>query len=432
LSDIRAISSTADAAPSRTATISAKSTARGASVTDQPPRSTAAEADASRFPRVAMPSRAAVVAAAGLVAALFLAYLVGEVLAIFVIGLIFAYLLDVPVSWLARHGVPRGIGAILSIAALAIVVLLFIVIVFGAILEQGAAFIAGIPAAIQQIEDWYATTQLPAEVRAVLDSFFKGITDWASSFNMAAFVAEIVAAIFGLLGSFFSLMVLPFFLFFVLKDRPRLSNAAWGTFPAAWRGDARKIGTSVIENFGNYVRAESILMVLLGLITWAGLMLLSVVVDPRFAEFALFLALIAAVCELIPTFGPILALIPALLFSLTLGPGPMVATLILYLCIMFIEGQVLVPTIEGKQFEIHPAWVLVLILVGLALVGPLGAILALPVAAAARDVYAYIFRRAAGLEPSPTLATEPTAAPEESKGQRDHTAPPAPAEGGTA
>jgi hypothetical protein len=55
----------------------------------------------------------------------------------------------------------------------------------------------------------------------------------------------------------------------------------------------------------------------------------------------------------------------------------MVATLILYLIIMFIEGQILVPTIEGKQFEIHPAWVLVLILVGLALVGPLGAILAL-------------------------------------------------------
>jgi predicted PurR-regulated permease PerM len=353
-----------------------------------------------------------VVAAAGAVAALFLAYLVGEVLAIFIIGLILVYLLDWPVTWLARHGVPRALGTILSIAALAIVVFFFLVVVFSAIIEQGAAFIAGIPAAIQQIKDWYAIADLPPEIRAVLDSFFTGISEWAANFNVAAFVAGIAAAVFGLLGSFFTLMALPFFVFFVLKDRQKLSNATWGTFPATWRGDAQKIGGSVIENFGNYVRAEAILMVLMFVITWAGLMLLSILVDPRFADFALFLALIAAVCELIPTFGPILALIPALLFSLTLGPGPMVATLILYLGIMFLEGQVLVPTIEGKQFQIHPAWVLVLILVGLALVGPLGAILALPVAAAARDVYAYVFRRAAGLEPGPSLAVDDhTAAP---------------------
>lgn len=384
-------------------------------MTDHLPGGSASDADASRFPRVTLPSRAALVAAAGAVAILFLAYMVGEVLAIFVIGLILVYLLDWPVSWLARHHVPRALGTLLSIAALAIAVFFFFVVVFSAIIEQGAAFIAGIPAAIQQIKDWYAVAELPAEVRAVLDSFFTGIIDWAASFNMAAFVAGIAAAIFGLLGSFFSLMALPFFIFFVLKDRQRLSNATWGTFPAAWRDDAQKIGGSVIENFGNYVRAEAILMVLMFVITWAGLMLLSILVDPRFADFALFLALIAAVCELIPTFGPILALIPALLFSLTLGPGPMVATLILYLGIMFLEGQVLVPTIEGKQFEIHPAWVLVLILVGLALVGPLGAILALPVAAAARDVYAYVFRRAAGLEPASPLAVDdqvaaPTAA----------------------
>jgi predicted PurR-regulated permease PerM len=384
-------------------------------VADNLPGGTAAEANASRFPRVTPPSRAAVVAAAGAVAALVLAYMVGEVLALFIIGLILVYLLDWPVSWLARHGVPRALGTIISIAALAIVVFFFLVVVFSAIIDQGAAFVAGIPAAISEIKDWYATAELPPEVRAVLDSFFLGISEWAANFNVAAFVADIAAAIFGLLGSFFSLMALPFFVFFVLKDRQRLSNATWGTFPAAWRADAQRIGGSVIENFGNYVRAEAILMVLMFVITWAGLMLLSIIVDTRFADFALFLALIAAVCELIPTFGPILALIPALLFALTLGPGPMVATLILYLGIMFLEGQVLVPTIEGKQFQIHPAWVLVLILVGLALVGPLGAILALPVAAAARDVYAYVFRRAAGLEPalSPAVGDQdaaPTAA----------------------
>ena len=371
--------------------------------TTTPPPPPLLDAPRASFPKVTPPSRAAVVAAAGVAIVAVLAYLVGEVLAIFVVGLILAYLLDVPTTWLARHGVPRALGAILSIALLAVVLVLFAAIVFTAILEQGAAFVAQVPSALDQFEAWYATLDPDGPLAGVIGGFLAGIAEWAREFDVAAFVLGILETVFGLLGSAFTLLVLPFFLFFVLKDRPRLRDATWGAFPPAWRGDAQAIGTSVVESFGNYVRAEAILMLILGVLTWAGLMLLSVTVDARFAEFALFLAIVAAFGELIPTFGPLIALIPALLFALTLGPEAVVATLILYLAIMFLEGQVLVPTIEGKQFEIHPAWVLVLILAGLALVGPLGAILALPVAAAGRDVYAYVFRRAAGTQPDPAV-----------------------------
>jgi predicted PurR-regulated permease PerM len=214
----------------------------------QPPGGTASQAEATRFPRLARPSPAALVAGAGIAAVLIVAYMVGEALAIFLVGLILAYLLDWPVSWLARRGVPRAIGAILSIAGLAIIVFLFLVIVFGAILEQGAAFIAGIPAAVQQITDWYATADLTPQVRALLDSFFQGISDWAAGFNVAAFVADIAASALGLLGWFFTLMALPFFLFFVLRDLPKLSEAAWGVFPVVWRGDARKVGSAVVDS----------------------------------------------------------------------------------------------------------------------------------------------------------------------------------------
>jgi len=75
---------------------------------DPPPGGTASVAEASRFPRLARPSRAAIVACAGVAAVLVVAYMVGEALAIFIVGLILVYLLDWPVSWLARHGVPRA------------------------------------------------------------------------------------------------------------------------------------------------------------------------------------------------------------------------------------------------------------------------------------------------------------------------------------
>ena len=372
-------------------------------MTDAPPPGPSRPLPAfPRFPKAGVPSRAAVVAAAGAVVVGLLAYSVGEVLATFLVGLILAYLLDFPVTWMAKHGVPRALGALISIAVLALAVLLFLVIVVEAVIQQGAAFVSQVPGMIDRFSVWYASSDLPEQVRVVFEGIFQGVADWARTFDMAAFMANIVQAIFGLLGSVFTLMVLPFFLFYVLKDRPTLANAMWASFPVAWRGDARVVIVKVIGNFGTYVRAESILMVILGVITWAGLMLLSITVDKRFADFALFLAIIAAIGELIPNFGPIIALIPALMFAATISPAALVATLILYLAIMFLEGQILVPNIEGKQFAIHPAWVLVLILAGLALIGPLGAILALPLAATARDVFGYVFGRASGDIPNPS------------------------------
>ena len=114
------------------------------------------------------------------------------------------------------------------------------------------------------------------------------------------------------------------------------------------------------------------------------------------------------------------AIIAILVLAYLVGEALAIFLVGLILAIMFLEGQVLVPPIEGKQFEIHAAWVLVLILVGLALVGPLGAILALPVAAAARDAYPYIFRRAAGREPNPSFEAAPTFTPGDSPDPHRH------------
>jgi predicted PurR-regulated permease PerM len=126
-------------------------------------------------------------------------------------------------------------------------------------------------------------------------------------------------------------------------------------------------------------------------------MLLNVFVDPAFAGFALLLAIIAAFSEFIPNFGPWIAAIPAVLIALTLGPNAVVATALLDLVLMFLEGQVLVPKIEGGAFSFHPALVLFLVVAGVALMGILGAILALPVAAAAWRSTRFAFRRASGL-----------------------------------
>ncbi len=196
-------------------------------------------------------------------------------------------------------------------------------------------------------------------------------------------------------------------MFYVLADLPRLTRGAQAMVPSRWRADVVALAAIAGDNMGTYIRAEAVLMAWVGAMTFLGLTALGFVVDPQISEFAVFLALVAAVAELIPTFGPYIALIPALVFAATVSPVAVVAVLLLYVVIMFVEGQVLVPRIEGKKFDLHPAIVIVLILCALALIGPLGAVLALPLAAAARDAFRYVFRRSAGLTPDEAAAPSP-------------------------
>ena len=94
-----------------------------------------------------------------------------------------------------------------------------------------------------------------------------------------------------------------------------------------------------------------------------------------------------------PIIGPIIAAVPAVLLAATAGLEAVVASLVLYTLIQQLENTFLVPRIQGQAVELHPAAVIFAIIIGGSLAGLLGAILALPLLAAFRDVVRYLFRR---------------------------------------
>jgi predicted PurR-regulated permease PerM len=145
--------------------------------------------------------------------------------------------------------------------------------------------------------------------------------------------------------------------------------------------------------FEQWVRGQLFLGVAVGVATFAGLMLLGATVDPIFSRFALLLSLVAGVLELLPIIGPIIAAIPAILLAATAGPQQALAALVLYTVVQQLENNILVPKIQGDAVELHPGAVMFALVMGGAIYGLLGAILALPITAAGRDVYRYLFRR---------------------------------------
>jgi predicted PurR-regulated permease PerM len=142
-----------------------------------------------------------------------------------------------------------------------------------------------------------------------------------------------------------------------------------------------------------------------GIFTFIGLAILSALVDPIFGRYAILLSVIAGVLELLPIIGPIISAVPAVLLAAIAGPAAVVAALLLYTLIQQLENNLLVPKIQGDAVELHPAAVMFAIIVGGSLAGLLGAILALPLTAALRDIVRYLFRRLSADRPEALAAS---------------------------
>ncbi|MCH7554331.1 MAG: AI-2E family transporter, partial [Chloroflexi bacterium] len=108
--------------------------------------------------------------------------------------------------------------------------------------------------------------------------------------------------------------------------------------------------------------------------------------------FAALLGLIAGVFELIPIIGPLLGAIPGVLVALATSPADVPWVILLYAGVQLVENAFLVPRIQGRAVDIHPAIIMLLLVISSEVAGLWGVIVAVPLAAVARDVFLYFLR----------------------------------------
>ena len=115
----------------------------------------------------------------------------------------------------------------------------------------------------------------------------------------------------GFVGSVFGYLIIPVWTFWILKDRPAIVRGFDRAVPTAWRADTWATLGIVRRVFGSWIRGQLILGLVVGVATFVGLMVLGTFVDPVFSRYAVLLAVIAGVLELLPVIGPIIAAVPA-------------------------------------------------------------------------------------------------------------------------
>lgn len=361
---------------------------------------------ASLSPRVAVLIAAAVVIGV-------LLWMARDAVRPFVLGLLLVYLLDPPVRWLARRGMRRSIAIIVVYVVAVLLLLEFLNLTLSPLINEIVRLLRDLPGLARQLQDQadrlaeiYDRLAIPDSIRQWIGSMIASITQGGAgggTFDPTDLI-PVLTGVTSIVGGLFAYVILPVWVFYVLKDRVALTRQFDRSLPAAWRFDVWAILRIVRRLFGQWVRAQLILGVTVGVFTFIGLLILSATVDPVFGRYAILLSVTAGILELLPIIGPIISAIPAVLLAATAGVEAVIAAFALYLIVQQVENNFLVPKIQGDAIELHPALVMFAIVIGGSLAGLLGAILALPVTAAIRDVSRYLFRRLSPDEPE-ALAT---------------------------
>ena len=317
----------------------------------------------------------------------------------FFIALALAFVLDPVVTFLQQRGLPRWAGVLVSYLGVAGLIWGFVALAIPPLAEQSREFVDHLPelgATLTNLQrdflDWYRSLPLPAELRTMLDDSIANANQ-ALLEALRQVLGPTVGAVLRTAAFVVGLVVIPVFLFFVLKDRERLPRAVRAAIPETWHADADNVLNLLALTGGRWVRGQLLLGAAIFAATLVGLSALYFAGFTEFGRFTLVLAVVAGVLEWFPIIGPIIAAVPALLVGISISPAAALAVVILYVAIQQLENNLLVPKVMGDAVDLHPAVLIVALVVGAALFGIGGAILAAPTVAIGRDLYRYTFQR---------------------------------------
>ena len=184
--------------------------------------------------------------------------------------------------------------------------------------------------------------------------------------------------------AFASALAVLFMIAYMLIDADRLQNLLLLTAPPEARGRRRRMLKRVASRMSSWLSAQLLLSTIIGIATFVGLVALRI-------PYALPLAILAAIGELIPMIGPTIGALPVLCIALLLSPWQFWSYLVFAILLQKAENLFIVPRVMAKKVSISPLTVFIAFLFGASLLGIVGAIMAIPVAAIAQVAFDEVF-----------------------------------------
>ena len=304
-------------------------------------------------------------------------------------GLLF-YLLNPLVDLMEKYKINRVLAISIIFVIIAVLLIIGLAVAIPNLQRQVVVFAQNVPSYLEDADrviDDLVTKRLPDDFRPqleqVLANFSTQATAWASNISSKA-VNWVSALISGTSQVIVALIIMPFMLFYLLRDGKGLRDYITQFLPNKLREPVGKVLSDVNQQLANYVRGQITVAVIVAIMFIIFFKIIGL-------RYAVALGVTAGVLNLVPYLGSFLAMIPALVLGLIAGPVMLLKVIIVFIVEQTIEGRFVSPLILGSQLNIHPITILFVLLTSGSMFGIWGVLLGIPIYASAKVVISEIF-----------------------------------------
>lgn len=293
----------------------------------------------------------------------------------FVVTCVIYYLLRPLVRWLSAHKVHPGLAVLLIYLTLGSTLFGISMLAGPIIRDQFLSFSNQIPEMVDAVTNGIQfirdqENSLPGDFIPMPLGLSEGLL--TSLQDNANYVADgLVRALSGISSALIALFLVPFILYYALKDGQQLPPRLIKAFPATYRKYVAKLLEELDQTIASYILGQATVSFCVGVLLWIGYSIIGL-------EYSLVLAFIGMLFNIVPFLGPILATLPALLVALFQEPLLALYVLLVSIIAQQIEGNFISPQVMGRSLDIHPLTVIILLFSAGSLLGILGIIFIVP------------------------------------------------------
>jgi predicted PurR-regulated permease PerM len=308
------------------------------------------------MPRKIEISHRTIVFTALFVIALAFLYFIRDILLQVFVALLIAMILNPLVARLTRFRIPRTLAAVF-------VYFLFVGVFVGSIAGLVPAMIDQTTSFASSLPRYLENAQLPFGLNKEVVNQFSGHLA-----NLPEQTVGFLVSAFSNVLTIFTIIIISFYMLLGWTNFDKQLAEIFGEK----RGDDIRDMLQLLEiKLGSWARGQLLLMVMVGLSTYVGLVIVGI-------PYAIALGILAAILEIIPILGPFMAAIPAVIVGFSISPLTGVAVAALAFLVQQLENYVFVPNIMKKSTGLSPVITLIALVVGFKVAGVAGALLSLP------------------------------------------------------
>lgn len=221
------------------------------------------------------------------------------------------------------------------------------------------------------IEELIATlpTSIADTLQATVTGIITRVTSWISTIT----------------GVILSIVIVPFILFYLLKDGDKLPGYFLKLLPPRFREDTKEVLQEADKQLGAYIQGQLIVAFCIGVMVYIGFLIIGM-------DYALLLGALAMVTSVVPYIGPAIAITPAAIIALVTSPFMLVKLAIVWTVVQLVEGNLISPQVMGKTMYIHPVTIIFVLLTAGSLFGIVGVILGIPMYALLRVIISHLYK----------------------------------------